>query len=133
MLSMWRRRSPRERLLQSVPAGDLDERLTEQRLARISRSLSQWQLKGCILGLSEGEIEDIREDYKNSNKMQKVAMLRKWAKINGHQATLRNLIEVSCQNGLDKFANDVCVTLGYVSKQSGNLIISSSVSSKMLT
>ena len=109
-----------QRLLQSVPMGDLDEQLTELRLARVSRSLSEWQLKGTALGLTEGEIEDIREDHKNSNEMQKVAMLRKWAKINGPQATLRNLIEVSCQNGLEKFARDVCVSLGYISKQNGN-------------
>ena len=109
-----------KRLLRSVPLGDLDEHLTEQRLAKISRSLSEWQLKGSILGLTEGEIEDIREDHKNSNEMQKVAMLRKWAKINGPQATLRNLIEASCQNGLEKFVRDVCVSLGYISKQNGN-------------
>ena len=110
-----------KRLLRSVPVGDLDEQLTGQRLAKISKSLLDWQFKGCNLGLTEGEMEDIREDYKNSNEMQKVAMLRRWAKINGPQATLRNLIEVSCQNGLDKFARDVCVSLGYISKQNGNL------------
>ena len=109
-----------KRLLQSVPVGDLDEQLTELRLARISRSLSEWQLKGTVLGLTEGEIEDIREDHKNSNEMQKVAMLRRWAKINGPQATLRNLIEASCQNGLEKFARNVCVSLGYISNQNGN-------------
>ena len=113
------RRSLQNRLLQLIPASDLDEQLTEQRLANISRSLSEWQLKGIILGLTEGEIEDIREDYKNSNEMQKVAMLRRWAKINGPQATLRNLIEISCQNGLEKFVRDVCVSLGYISKQNG--------------
>ena len=112
----------RKRLLRSVPVDDLDEPLTELRLAKISRSVSEWQLKGTILGLPEGDIEDIREDYKNSNEMQKVAMLRRWAKINGSQATLRNLIEVSCQNGLEKFARDVCVSLGYISKQNGNLL-----------
>ena len=109
-----------KRLLRSVPVGDLDEQLTEQRLAKISKSLSNWQLKGSILGLTEGEIEDIKEDHKNSNEMQTVAMLRRWAKINGPQATLRNLIEVSCQNGLEKFARNVCVSLGYISKQNGN-------------
>ena len=112
----------RKRLLRSVPVDDLDEPLTELRLAKISRSVSEWQLKGTILGLPEGDIEDIREDYKNSNEMQKVAMLRRWAKINGSQATLRNLIEVSCHNGLEKFARDVCVSLGYISKQNGNLL-----------
>ena len=106
-----------KRLLQSVPVGDLDEQLMELRLARISRSLSEWQLKGTVLGLTEGEKEDIREDHNNSNEMQKVAMLRRWAKINGPQATLRNLIEASCQNGVEKFARNVCVSLGYISKQ----------------
>ena len=116
------KRLQRKRLLRLVPVDDLDEPLTELRLAKISRSVSEWQLKGTILGLPEGGIEDIREDYKNSNEMQKVAMLRRWAKINGSQATLRNLIEVSCQNGLEKFARDVCVSLGYISKQNGNLL-----------
>ena len=120
MINFIHKRSP-EQLLRSVPEDDLGERLTEQRLAKISRSLSEWQFKGSILGLTEGEIEDIREDHKNSNEMQKVAMLRRWAKINGPQATLRNLIETSCQNGLEKFARDVCVNLGYISKQNGNL------------
>ena len=121
-----------KRLLRSVPVGDLDEQLTGLQLAKISRSLSEWQLKGAILGLAEEEIEDIREDHKNSNEMQKVAMLRRWAKINGPQATLRNLIEVSCQNGLETFARDVCVSLGYISKQNGNAICSKSSCSHLL-
>ena len=42
-----------KRLLRSVPVGDLDEQLTGLQLAKISRSLSEWQLKGAILGLAE--------------------------------------------------------------------------------
>ena len=86
--------------------------LMELQLAKISK----WQLKGTVLGLTEREIEDIREDQKNSNEMQKVAMLRRWAKINGPQATLRNLIETPYQDGLEKFARDVFVHLGYKAK-----------------
>ena len=111
--------STQSRLLKSIPADELDKPLTDRKLAIISKSLLKWQLKGTNLGLSEGEIEDIEEDHKNSNEMQKVAMLRRWAKINGPQATLRNLIEASCQNDLEKFATSFCKRLGYVSEKNG--------------
>ena len=102
--------------MQSIPDDALDTPLTEQQLAKISRSLSQWQVKGIILGLTEGEIEDIREDYR-TNEMQKVAMLRKWAKKNGDQATLRLLIKMACQNDWEKFARSLCKSLGYIKNE----------------
>ena len=112
----WGLESQENKLLQSIPDEELDTPLTEQQLAKISRSLSQWKVKGAILGLTEGEIEDIWEDNR-SNEVQKVAMLRKWARKNGDQATLRLLIVVACQNGWEEFARSMCNSLGYIQNE----------------
>ena len=111
--------SIQDRLLKSIPIDELEKPLTSRQIAKISKSLSKWQLNGSILGLTEVEMEDIREDHKYSNEMQKVAMLRRWAQIYGPQATLRNLIEASCQNGQEKFATNFCKSLGYISDKNG--------------
>lgn len=107
------------RLLESIPPEVVGKRLTEKQLAKISRLVLQWEAKGSALGLTEGETEDIKEDHKNSSEMQKVAMLRKWAKKVGDEATLKNLIEISYHNGWDVFIRNVCVSLGYIEEEEG--------------
>ncbi len=111
------------RLLRCVPEDQLDKKLTEQELAKISKRLSEWQVKGSVFGLTEEEMENIKEDYKGSNAMQKVAMLREWAKKNGDHATLRVLIEISCDNGWATFAENACITLGYIQKKESKIVL----------
>ncbi len=70
------------------------------------------------LGLSEVEIEDIKQDYQH-NEMRRVAMLRKWASKFGDKSTLRTLIEVSVENNWISFIRSVCSSLGYVEEHTG--------------
>ena len=59
-----------------------------------------------MLGLTDAEIENIREDHKNSNLMQKVAMMRRWEEKNGERATPRRFLEIAQQNGWEEFIQD---------------------------
>ena len=107
----------KQNLLLSVSRkGKLDEPLTEIELAKISRHAKAWELKGCALGLTEVEVEDIKEDYK-SNEMRRIAMLRKWGKKYGNKATLRSLIEISMDNSWNSFIEDVCASFGYIKRR----------------
>lgn len=111
------------RLLRRIPEDQLNKKLTEQQLAKISKRLSEWQVKGSVFGLTKEEMEDIKEDHKYSNEMQKVAMLRRWAMKNGDQASLRVLIEMSCDNGWTDFAENACISLGYIQKKDGKVCV----------
>lgn len=104
---------PISKILKRVPQERLDKEFTERELAAISRYVLEWQAKASALGLTEGEIEDIREDHRNSNEVQKIAMLRRWAQKYGDKATLRELILISGRNKWKKFIHQVCKELGY--------------------
>ncbi len=97
------------------PSGDLDQHLNDLQLAKISKLGTQWETKACLLGLSEVEIEDIKQDYQG-NEMRRVAMLRRWASKFGDKATLRTLIEVSVDNDWITFIRSVCSCLGYIAE-----------------
>ncbi len=113
------RRALKERLLNVVqPRADLDNNLSDLKLAKVSKLITQWENKAYLLGLTEVEIEDIKQDYQH-NEMRRVAMLRKWASKLGDQATLKTLIEVSVENGWISFITSVCSSLGYTYKDTG--------------
>ncbi len=111
-------------ILSSIPLEVIDKPLKENQLAKISKKLLEWQVKGSLFGLSEGEMEDIKEDYKHSNEMQKVAMLRMWAKKHGDQATLRFLIETSYESDCEVFAKKAVESLGYLHSDKGKIPLS---------
>ena len=100
------------------PRADLDNNLSDLKLAKVSKLITQWENKAYLLGLTEVEIEDIKQDYQH-NEMRRVAMLRKWASKLGDQATLKTLIEVSVENGWISFITSVCSSLGYTYKDTG--------------
>ncbi len=95
------------------PSGDLDPHLNDLQLAKISKLITQWEAKAYLLGLTEVEIEDIKQDHQG-NELRRVAMLRKWASKYGDKATLRALIKVSVENGWITFIRSVCSSLGYI-------------------
>ena len=72
----------------SLSYESLDKKLTERDVSAICKYLLKWQDKARVLGLTDTEIENIREDHRNSNLMQKVAMMRQWEEKNGERATL---------------------------------------------
>ena len=98
----------------SVPNEVLDQRLGLMDLTKISKHLLEWPDKARILGLTESEIEDIREDHRNSNEEQKSAMMRRWGEKYGDLATLGSLLEIAERNGWVEFVRDVCEERGYV-------------------
>ncbi len=98
--------------------GELDNRISDIQLSGISRLITQWEAKANLIGLTEVEIEDIKQDYQH-NEMRRVAMLRKWASKFGDKATLRTLIEVSVENDWIMFITSVCSSLGYVEEHAG--------------
>ena len=111
---LFRRYSVKQKLLNAVSqGGDLDNRLGDIQLSRISRLITQWEAKAYLLGLTEVEIEDIKQDNQH-NEMRRVAMLRKWASKYGDRTTMRTLIEVSVENGWISFIRSVCSSLGYM-------------------
>ena len=65
---------PLTNLLNRIPQDVLDEPLTDQELVTIAKHVLDWPAKASALGLSPGDVETIREDYKNSHEMQKITM-----------------------------------------------------------
>ena len=116
MASVVRRfvKPPTVKLLKGIPQQDLVKPLSDKQLSVIAHEVLEWQAKAIDLGLSEGEIENIREDHKNSHLLQKITMLRTWRAKNGDRATLRKLIMVSQKHGWSsKFIKSVCKKLNY--------------------
>ena len=105
-------------LLERIPGDALDRPFTDFELSKISEHLLEWIDKAPAFGLSEGEVEDIREDYRTSSRTQKSAMLRRWREKNGDMANLRELVLIAEQNGWQDFIRNVCLELGYTGKSS---------------
>ena len=107
----------------------LDKPLRDEELVRIAlKCLMNWETKAPAFGLSETDVENIDVDYRY-NEEKKIAMMRRWKKIYGDKATLRELISISEKNGY-KLAKKACKELGFSSKQGSYNIITSLVSKK---
>ena len=101
-------------LLERIPGDALDRPFTDFELSKISKHLLEWIDKAPAFGLSKGEVEDIREDYRTSSRTQKSAMLRRWKEINGDRANLRELVLIAERNGWEEFIRNVCRELGHL-------------------
>lgn len=101
-------------LLVDIPDEALDRQFTEVELTVVAKHLLDWQEKAGGFGLSEGEVEDIREDNKYSNRSQKLTMLRRWKERSGEKANLRKLVMLAERNGWRDFIRAVCIELGHV-------------------
>ncbi len=90
----------------SLLDSELDRELTERDLASISLHLVNWPDKARDLGLSEGEIDNIRNDH-HSTQEQKRAMLRRWRDVYADRATFRELRRIAeqCRWGNDFMKN----------------------------
>ena len=101
-------------LIDSLSKEDLDRELTEAELASIAKHLVEWPDKARDLGLSEGDIDDIKHDH-HSSKEQKRATMRRWKTINGNRATLRKFVLTAEQSGWEeKVSCDILKQLGYL-------------------
>ncbi len=92
--------------------------LTGVELASISKHLVDWPDKARGLGLNEGDIDNIKNDY-ISTKQQKVAMMRRWKEIHGDKATLKELMEIAEKKGWVNFIREVKKELGYQVDEGG--------------
>ena len=99
-------------LLERIPGDVLDRPFTDFELSKISSHLLEWTNKAPAFGLSEGEVENIREDNRYSHGTQKTAMLRRWKEKNGDRANLRGLVLIAEQNGWQVFIRNVCRDYG---------------------
>lgn len=81
-------------------------------LVVISKHIVNWQQKARKLGLSESEIENIREDQRHSNELQKENMMMKWKAKNAYKANLQQLMKVEDND----FIFHVCEELNYLKK-----------------
>lgn len=61
--------APLTNLMKSIPPEVQERIFTHQQLNMIADQLLEWPHKAVGLGLSESEIEDIKEDHKNSKKL----------------------------------------------------------------
>ena len=119
-----KRKPPLTNLMRSIPAELQEKAFTEQQLSLIADQLLEWPHKAIGMGLSESDIENIKEDHKNSNKWQKIAMMLRWAELNGDGANLKTLFRISKSNDWEpKFFRKICEALGY-GKQRGRLQLS---------
>ena len=112
---------PAETLLESIPQEKLDKPLTHQELAVISKHLLDWPAKAVsVFGLSLGEVENIRENHKNSLDSQKMEMMIWWGdNCERDKNTLRELILLSREHGLMDFIQGACESLGYLKRSDG--------------
>ena len=74
-----------------------DQPLTGIAISALAKHMLDWQTKATVLGLSEVEMEDIKENY-DTNNMRKVALLRRWKEKYGHEATLGYFLAIAKQN-----------------------------------
>ena len=70
----------------------LEQKCTEKHLATIAQSITSWKEVCPFLGLTQQDEENIESDNKK-NADCKVAMMRRWSKVNGEEATYFNLAE----------------------------------------
>ena len=82
---------PYSKLLKRIQPEVLDKRFTNEELGIIARQVVNWEEKARGLGLTDSEIDDIRNDYHRNSSMQKSAMMSKWKHKNGFKANLENL------------------------------------------
>ena len=110
------KKHPAETLLESIPKEKLNKPLTHQELAVISKHLLDWPTKAVsVFGLPLEEVENIRENRKNSHEGQKMQMMIWWGdNCERGKNTLRELILVSQEHGLMDFIQGACESLGYL-------------------
>ena len=120
MKASWKfTKPPLTNLMRSIPADIIEKVFTELQLSLIADQLLEWPHKAIGLGLSESDVENIKAD-ENSNKLQKIAMMMKWAEMNGDEANLKALFRISKSSQWDpKFMRKICKTLGYGKGKSG--------------
>ena len=91
-----------------VPASKLKLSCSEEHLARISLSITEWRTLAPFLGLTEAEEEAIARDYHDSMATQRIAVLRRWKGKSGSSATYKKLCKVFWQLDRRDLVEVVC-------------------------
>ena len=114
-MANWREFLPDDLLAKSLDPSDL---------TRISEFLLEWPNKARLLGLTESEIENIREDN-STNALRKSAVLRRWSWKYGEEATLGSLLEIADSKGWGNFIQSVCELYGFEVREEGEYMLGS--------
>lgn len=121
MASVLFKKPPLTKLLKSIKPEVLDIPFTNHELGVIAGEVVEWEHIARGLGLTKGEIDNIRYDHHKNSKMQKSAMMRIWKEKVAFKATIRSLITISRTNGWYTWIHDVCIALDYL--KPGTLLI----------
>ena len=83
----------------ALPPAGWNHQCSQQHLAEIADSISDWRAVSPYLGLSEVEEDAILGASPHSVPAQKIAMLRKWKQKEGAKATYKRLCRVFRKRG----------------------------------
>lgn len=112
--SLWYLLFPVEKIMKDIPPRKLKSRVSDYHLAEIAQDLVDWELISPVLGLTESEAKEIKEDYSKRYSLQKRQALHMWRWKSGERATYKSLIELFCSEGLVKLAetlaNHLCAS-----------------------
>ena len=103
---------PPSKKLKRITPEILNKKLSKHELKIIAAQRLKWEDEARGLGLTDREIDDIRQRH-GDHKMQKMAMIIKWKEKMARNATLGELIKISKRNKWHRFLGDVCEALGY--------------------
>ena len=70
----------------------LDQRCTDEHLRDIALHIDKWEVYASYLGLTQADIDGIKEDGR-SNAEKKIRALQEWKRKNAFKATFRFLVE----------------------------------------
>ena len=83
----------------ALPPAGWNQQCSQQHLAEIADSISDWRAVSPYLGLTEAEENAILGASPYSVPAQKIAMLRKWKQKEGAKATYKRLCRVFRKRG----------------------------------
>ena len=70
----------------------LQRQLDDDTIFFIGQHIGRWKSLGRCLGFTEGQMENIEEDYFKNQEEQGIQMLHKWVRREGANATLAKLV-----------------------------------------
>ena len=90
-----------------ISVDELNKPCSDEHITSISLFLTNWQTVAHLLGLTETDVEDIKEDGKKTQD-KRYKTLRKWKDKNLFKATYGALIDVFLKLGRADLAEKVC-------------------------
>lgn len=83
----------------------------DREIADIAKKIVSWEEFSPYLGISEAEVQEIKDDYSES-RLRKSRMLKIWRTNNGDRATYENLIKAAKESGDNALARGIEEIIG---------------------